>query len=88
MPTVIVRHKVGDFETWIKGHEDRVNAFAPAVSGFRTFHDTEFPEAVLLVLEVNDMDKLREILNTPETKKLKEKHTVIDPVILSIPVEV
>ena len=30
MPTVVVRHKVGDFETWLKGHEDRVKIFAPA----------------------------------------------------------
>ena len=24
MPTVVARHKVGDFETWLKGHADRV----------------------------------------------------------------
>jgi len=50
MPTVVVRHKVGDFETWLKGHEDRVNIFAPAISSFKTFQDQDDPKSVVLVL--------------------------------------
>ena len=44
MPTVVVRHKVGDFGVWLKGHEDRVRLFAPAVSSFRTFQDQNDPK--------------------------------------------
>jgi hypothetical protein len=41
MPTVVIRHKVGDYKTWLKGHEDRVRLFASAVSGFKTFQDQD-----------------------------------------------
>ena len=58
MPTVVVRHKVGDFDTWIKGHEDRVNLFAPAVSSFKSFQDQDDPNSMVLVVEVTDMEKL------------------------------
>ncbi len=88
MPTVIVRHKVGDFETWLKGHEDRVKIFAPAVSGFKTFQDQDDPKSVVLVLEVTDMEKLGAIMNDPTVQEAKDRHTVVDPVLLSIPVAV
>ena len=88
MPTVIVRHKVGDFDTWLKGHEDRVNIFAPAVSGFKTFQDQDDPKSVVLVLEVTDMEKLGEIMNDPKVQEAKDRHTVVDPILLSMPVAV
>ena len=88
MPTVVVRHKVGDFETWLKGHDDRVNLFAPAVSGFKTFQDQDDPKSVVLVLEVTDMEKLGAIMNDPNVQEAKDRHTVKDPIILSMPVAV
>ena len=88
MPTVIVRHKVGDFETWLKGHEDRVKIFAPAVSGFKTFQDQDDPQSVVLVLEVTDMEKLGAIMNDPNVQEAKDRHTVLDPILLSMPVAV
>ena len=88
MSTVIVRHKVGDFETWLKGHEDRVNIFAPAVSGFKTFQDQDDPNSVVLVLEVTDMEKLGALINDPSIQEAKDRHTVKDPIILSTQVDV
>jgi hypothetical protein len=88
MPTVIVRHKVGDFDTWLKGHEDRVNLFAPAVSSFKTFRDQDDPKSVVLVLEVTDMEKLGAIMTDPTVQDAKDRHTVIEPILLSMPVEV
>lgn len=88
MPTVVVRHKVGDFDTWLKGHQDRVELFAPAISGFQTFQDKDDPDSVVLVLEVTDMDKLGQIINDPKNKDVKEKHTVKEPITVSIPVAV
>ena len=88
MPTVIVRHKVGDFDTWLKGHEDRVKIFAPAVSGFKTFQDQNDPKSVVLVLEVTDMEKLGAIMNDPTVQEAKDRHTVVDPILLSMPVAV
>ena len=88
MSALVVRHKVGDFDTWLKGHQDRVELFAPAVSGFQTFQDKDDPESVCIVMEVTDMDKLVAIINDPKNKEVKERHTVKDPIIISVPVEV
>ena len=88
MPTVVVRHKVGDFATWLKGHEDRMRIFAPAVSSFKTFQDQDDPKSVVLVLEVTDMEKLGAIMNDPNIQEAKDRHTVKDPILLSMPVAV
>ena len=88
MPTVLVRHKVGDFETWLKGHEDRVKIFSPAVSSFTTFQDQDDPKSVVLVLEVTDMEKLGALMNDPGIQEAKDRHTVKEPIILSMQVDV
>ena len=88
MPTVVVRHKVGDFKTWLKGHEERVRVFAPAVSSFKTFQDQDDPKSVLMVLEVTDMEKMGTIMNDPKNQVYKDRHTVKDPIIISLPVAV
>lgn len=85
--TVVTRHKVGDFDTWIKGHQDRLDVFAPAMSDLKTFQDADDPNSVVLVIEVTDMDKFKAILNNPATDVLKNKHTVLDPITVSMPVE-
>ena len=88
MPTVVVRHKVGDFDTWLKGHEDRVNIFSPAVSSFKTFQDQDDPKSVVLVLEVTDMEKLGALMNDPNIQEAKDRHTVQEPILLSTEVAV
>jgi hypothetical protein len=88
MPTVVIRHKVGDFKTWLKGHEDRVRLFSPAVSSFKTFQDQDDPKSVLMVLEVTDMEKLGAMMNDPNIQVDKDRHTVKDPIILSMQVAV
>ena len=86
MPTVIIRHKVADFDKWKQGHQDRAELFAPAVSGFEEFRDTDDPNSVALVLQVTDIDKLNTMMQDPEVQKKKEEHTVIDPLVISMPV--
>ena len=88
MPTVVVRHKVGDFDTWLKGHEDRANIFAPAVSSFKTFQDQDDPKSVVLVLEVTDMEKLGAIMTDQNIQEAKDRHTVKEPIQLSMQVPV
>ena len=86
MPTIVARHKVGDIDTWLKGHQDRVNLFAPAVSGFKTFQDADDPKSVVLVIEVTDMEKLGAIINDPANAEIKARHTVQEPIIMSMQV--
>ena len=88
MATVIVRHKVGNFDTWLKGHQDRVNVFSPLVTSFKTFQDANDANSVAMVLEVTDLDKLAELVNDPKLQHFKDKHTVIDPITISIEVAV
>ena len=88
MSTLVARHKVGDFKAWLKGHQDRVQLFAPAVTSFQTFQDTDDPNSVILVLEVTDIEKLGAIINDPKNQEVKNRHTVKEPIILSMPVVV
>jgi len=88
MPTVVVRHKVGDINAWLKGHEERARLFAPAVSSFKTFQDTDDPKSVVMVMEVTDMDKLNSLMTDPKIQKDKDRHTVKDPIVVSVPVKV
>ncbi len=88
MATIIVRHKVGDFDAWLKGHQERSSLFAPAISGFKTFQDADDPKSVILVMEVNDMQKLATIINDPKNQDARNRHTVLDPIIISMQVDV
>ena len=84
MATVVTRHKVGDIDKWIKGQQDRLDIFKPAISGFKAFQDVDDPHSVVLVLEVTDLDLFKEILKDPKTQVFKDKHTVLDPIIVSM----
>lgn len=86
--TIVTRHKVGNFDTWHKGHQDRLDVFAPAISDLKTFQDTDNANSVVMVIEVTDMEKFEAILNDPALKALKDKHTVLEPITVSVPVEV
>jgi hypothetical protein len=87
MPTIVARHKVGDIDAWLKGHQDRVELFAPAVSSFKTYQDTDDPKSVVLVIEVTDMEKLAAIMQDPQNDAVKATHTVLEPIIMSMPVD-
>ncbi len=86
--TIVARHKVGNYDTWLKGHQDRLDVFGPAISSFKTFQDTNDPNSVVVVFEVTDVEKFGAIINDPSIKPLKDKHTVLEPITVSMPVEV
>jgi len=85
--TIVARHKVGNIDTWLKGHHDRVSLFAPAVTGFKTFQDSDDPNSVVLVMEVTDLEKLKAIINDPKNQGIKDKHTVLEPITISSQVD-
>jgi hypothetical protein len=88
MATIVARHKVGDFNTWLKGHQDRVELFGDSVASFKTFQDANDPNSVVLVFEVNDLEKLGAIINDPKNKGIKDRHTVLEPITMSMQVKV
>jgi len=85
--TIVGRHKVRDIDAWLKGHQERVELFAPAVSSFKTFQDSDDEKSVVLVMEVTDFEKLVTIINSPDNQAIKDKHTVLEPVTISMQVE-
>ncbi|WP_456439708.1 hypothetical protein [Psychroserpens sp.] len=54
----------------------------------KTFQDADNANSVVLVFEVTNMEKFQSILNDPSTEALKTKHTVKDPIKVSMPVKV
>ena len=64
MANIVARLKVG-VNTWIKGHQNRIDVFGPTISGFKTFQDTDDPKSVILVFEVIDMEKFKSIMGDP-----------------------
>ena len=88
MATTVVRHKVGDIDTWLKGQQNRVELFAPAVSAFKTFQDSYDPTSVVMVVEVTDLEKLGAIMNDSNNKAAKDRHAVLEPIIVSMQVQV
>ena len=84
MATVVVRHKVGNAKAWIAGHQDRLNLFAPAISGYKAFQDLDNPNSVVLVIEVTNLELLGSIINDPKNQAVKDKHTVLEPITMSM----
>lgn len=83
MATVVTRHKVGDINAWIKGHQDRLDVFAPAMSSYKAFQDVDDPNSVVLVIETTNLELLGAIINDPKNQALKDKHTVLEPITMS-----
>ena len=84
MATVVTRHKVSDINAWIKGHQDRLDVFAPAMSSYKAFQDVDDPNSVVLVIETTNLELLGAIINDPKNKELKDKHTVLEPITMSM----
>jgi hypothetical protein len=82
---IIARNKVRDIDTFLKGGQERNDLFATAASSWQTFQDKDDPTSVVLEIEVTDMDKFVSILNAPANVEMSERHTVIRPVIISMP---
>ncbi len=88
MTTIVARHKVGDFNTWLKGHPDRVKLFTPSISNFKTFQDTDDPNSIVIVAEVTDMEKFKAMLESPVSLEAQKRHTVLRPITVSMQVDV
>lgn len=84
MQTVIVRHKVKDFSIWKKGQQERLEIFAPAIESFGAFQDVDNPNSIVIIIETNNLELLGAIINDPKNQHLKDKHTVVEPITMSI----
>jgi hypothetical protein len=83
MQTIIVGHKVSDIDTWLAGHQDRVELLAPVSSAFRTFQDTSDANSIVMVIGTDDLEAFTNIVNDPALDELKARHTVLQPITIS-----
>jgi hypothetical protein len=88
MATIVVRHKVGDFDTWLHAHEERAEVIGQFCSSFRAFQDVDEPNSIVLVIETDEPGKLAAMMDDPAFVDIKASHTVIDPIIVSAEVDV
>ena len=88
MTTIVARHRVGDFDTWIKAHDERAEVIGQLSSSFKTFQDVDDPNSIVLVIETDEPEKLAAMMNAPEVAEVKASHTVIDPITVSTEVDV
>jgi hypothetical protein len=88
MATIVVRHRVGNFDTWLHAHEERVEVIGQFSSSFRTFQDVDEPNSIVLVIETDEPGNLAAMMDDPGFTELKASHTVIDPIIVSAEVDV
>jgi hypothetical protein len=87
MATIIARHKVGNYDTWIRAHAERAEVLAQASSSLRTFQDVDDPNSVVLVIETDEPEKLAAMMADPKNDEVKASHTVIDPIIVSAEID-
>lgn len=66
MPTVIAHHDVTDTEHWLASPK-REEVFGPlGVTNIRTFVNPDNPKQVGLLLEIPDMDAVKDFMQTQE----------------------
>ena len=87
MKTVIVRHKVKNFNIWKEGQQERLEIFAPAIKSFTAFQDVDNPNSVVILIETENLELLGAIINDPKNQHLKDKHTVIEPITMSVQIQ-
>lgn len=84
MQTVLVRHKVKDFNLWKEGQRERLELFAPAIESFNAFQDVDNSNSIVIIIETNNLELLGSIIKDPKNQYLKDKHTVVEPITMSM----
>jgi hypothetical protein len=76
MPTVMAHHDVRDKDHWLASPK-REEVFGPlGVTNIRTFVDPQNPNRVGLVMDVANLDKLMEMMQTQEAADAMESDGV------------
>jgi hypothetical protein len=79
MPTMIVRHKVKDYDTWKKafdGHKDAQTA--AGLTRPRIFRRAEDPNETIVVFDAADVGKAKAFGASPDLKATMQTSGVID----------
>ncbi len=78
MATLLVRHRVRDFERWKQVFDAQAPERAAAGSlGGRVFRDGDDPEDVVIVLEWADLDRARDFAEREDLQETMERAGVM-----------
>ena len=79
MPYLIIRHKVKDFDTWKPIFDLHATARQAAGSkGGHLLRNSDDPNEVILVLEVEDLRKAREFARSADLRETMVRAGVVD----------
>lgn len=79
MPSIIVRHKVKDYDAWKAVFDDHTPTRREAGSkGGTVYRLTGDPSEVMIVLEWSDLRSAEEFIATKDLKETMERAGVID----------
>lgn len=78
MATLLVRHRVRDYDRWKEIFDANANERAAAGSlGGRVFRDGDDPEDVVIVLEWADLDRARDFAEREDMQESMERAGVM-----------
>ncbi len=78
MPYLLIRHKVEDYAKW-KSEFDK-HGDARKASGFKggyIFHNADAPNEVLVLMEIEDMEKARQFAQSEEVRQAMQRAGVL-----------
>ena len=78
MPAIIVRHTVEDFDTWRPHYEEHaVVRRQYGVSDARVYRDAAAANDVVIVFQVEDLDRAREFVTSDDLRETMERAGVV-----------
>lgn len=86
MTTVVVNFAVGNVDTFLAGGDTRKENLSKFCSSYRVFRHTD-ANRISIVCENVDVEKMKAVLSSPESKATTMKNTVLDPMDRYIEVE-
>ena len=79
MPYLLMRHKVEDFAAWKPVFDDHSETRAAFGSkGGQLFRNAEDPNEIILLAEVEDLDRIRELLASDDLRQRMQEAGVSD----------
>ncbi len=86
MPRVIAVHTVGNMETWLAGGPERAGLFKQFSSSYHVFRHAK-KNTIAVIWENADLKNLESTLSSPDSMKLRAKHTVSEDVEMFVEIE-
>jgi len=78
MPALIVKHKVADFNTWLKAYEGHATKRSEAgITGSVVCQSADDPNEVTVYFEVSDLNRAREFTQSEDLKQSMQAAGVV-----------